>query len=106
MDINKERALQIGIHALIQTASIDAVVDANPQVAIIENGNCKIINYNNDNTRFSIEHPELIEIKRKINGIADKQTKVFELMLNGSEELKQKFINLLEEYKTKNKSTS
>lgn len=106
MDINKERALQIGIHTLIQTASIDAVVDANPQAAVIENGNCKIVNYNDGNTRFSIESPELIDIKKKINGIANKQTKVFELMLNGSEELKQTFINLLEEYKTKNKSTS
>lgn len=97
INVSKDRALQIGIHTIIQTASIDAVVDENPQIAIIENGNCKIINYNDDKTQFLIEAPELLDIKKKINGIADKQTTVFELMLDDSEE-KQEFLALLDKY--------
>lgn len=104
MDITKERAIETGIHVLIQTASIDAVVDDNPQVAIIENGNCKIMNYDENNSKFSIVTPELFFTKEKVEGIADKQTAVFELLLDDSEELKKEFLDLLDKYKNRSKA--
>lgn len=90
---------------MLQTASIDAVVDDNPQVAIIENGNCKIMNYDENNSNFSVETPpELFFTKEKVKGIAGKQTTVFELLLDDSEELKKEFLDLLDKYKIRIKT--
>lgn len=95
--ISKERAIEIAVHAIIQTSRLDTVVDANPQIAVFEKGKCTILNYS-ENGDFLFNKPEILAIKNKINGIAEKQSKVFNLMLDGSEELKKKFTSLLDEY--------
>lgn len=95
--ISKERAIEIAVHAIIQTSRLDTVVDANPQIAVFEKRECTILNYSENGT-FLFNKPEILAIKNKINGIAEKQSKVFNLMLDGSEELKKKFVSLLDEY--------
>ncbi len=97
LDISKERAMEIGIHAIIQTSKVDSVVDDNPQIAIIERGNSRLLNMN-DNGEFSIHIPEITALKQKINGIEEKRTTVFELLLDGSEEIKKKFSEVIDEY--------
>lgn len=96
-NISKDRAIQIGVHTIIQTASIDAVVDSSPQIAVIEKDKCVILNYD-DKDSFCFNKPEIMGIKSKINGIVNKQSKIFELMLDGKDETKEKFIKLLEDY--------
>jgi hypothetical protein len=95
--ISKMRAMEICIHALIQTSRIDAVVDDNPQVALIEEGCSTILNLD-QTSNFNINNPQLAEIKTKINGIAEKQAKIFHLCLDGNDEQKRKLDELLREY--------
>lgn len=97
--ISKERAMEMGIHAIIQTSKIDTVVDDNPQVAVIENDRCQILNMNDDN-EFEIYNSQLQEIKTKINGIAETQAEIFHLCLNGDEGQKNKLTELLREYES------
>ncbi len=100
-DISKERAIEIAVHSIIQTSKLDTVVDTNPQIAIFEKEKCMILNYSKDG-EFLFNKPEILEIKEKINGIAEKQSKIFDLMLDGSEEIKNQLIDLLNKYdKTK-----
>ena len=96
-DISKERAMEIGIHAIIQTSKIDSVVDDNPQIAIFERDNCKLLN-TNDNGEFRLNHAEIDRLRRKINGIEEKQCMVFELLLDGPEETKKKLLEVIDEY--------
>lgn len=96
-NISKDRAIEIAVHSIIQTSRLDTVVDANPQIAILENGKCEILNYSNDG-EFLFNKPEIMKIKDKINGIAEKQSKIFDLMLDGSEEMKKRLVDLLDEY--------
>lgn len=96
-DISKTRAIEICIHALIQTARIDTVVDDNPQVAVIEGGQNTILNID-QNGDFNCINDELMQIKIKINGIAEKQAKIFHLCLDGNDEQKRKLDELLREY--------
>jgi len=101
--ISKDRAIEIAVHSIIQTSKLDTVVDANPQIAIFEKGRCEILNYSEEGD-FLFDKPEILEIKNKINGIAEKQSKVFDFMLDGSEEVKKQLIDLLSEYdRTKKK---
>jgi 20S proteasome alpha/beta subunit len=102
-DISKDRAIEIAVHALIQTSRLDTVVDSNPQIAVFEEEKCEILNYsecddNGVNKAFLFDKPEISAIKNKINGIAEKQTKIFDLMLDGSDDLKKRLIDLLGEY--------
>lgn len=98
-NVTRERAIEIGVHAIICTSKIDTLIDDNPQIAVIENNRCAILN-RDDQGRFQIQKPEITNIKEKINGISEKQSMVFNLMLNGSEELKAKFETLLKEYQS------
>jgi len=96
-NISKERAIEIGVHAIICTSKLDTLIDDKPQIAVIENNQCTILNKDKEG-RFNIEKPEITDIKVKINGVSEKQSTVFNLMLNGSEELKTKFEAMLKEY--------
>jgi len=101
-EITKERAMEIGIHAIIQVSKIDSVVDDSPQLAIIEENKVKLLNMD-DKQHFTLYNNKINEIKSKINGIENKRTDVFNLYLNGSDELKRKMDELLYEYrKSKN----
>lgn len=102
--ITRERAMEIGIHAIILTSKVDSVVDDNPQIAIIERDSLRLLNMN-DNGEFSVENEEIARLKQKINGIEEKRSTVFELLLDGSEEIKKKFSDVIEEY-TKNKESA
>lgn len=104
-DITRERAMEIGIHAIIQTSKVDSVVDDNPQIAIIERDNSRLLNIN-DNGEFSIHNQEITRLKQKINGIEEKRSMVFELLLDGSEEIKKKFLDVIEEYTKSKKSAN
>jgi 20S proteasome alpha/beta subunit len=100
--ISKERAMEIGIHAVIQTSKVDSVVDDNPQIAIIEQVNSKLLNLDDDG-QFKIFNSEIARIKERINGIEEKRSLVFELLLDGSEDIKKKFLEVIEEYKKSQK---
>jgi 20S proteasome alpha/beta subunit len=96
--ISRERAMEIGIHAILLTSKVDSVVDDNPQIAIIERGNSKLLNIDNDG-KFKIFDSKIAKIKERINGIEEKRSIVFELLLDGSEDIKRKFLEVIEEYK-------
>lgn len=101
-DITRERSIEIGIHAVICTSKIDTLIDDNPQIAVIENKQCTILNKDKKG-RFHIQKPEITDIKVKINGISEKQSMAFNLMLNGSEKLRAKFEAVLKEYQDHSK---
>jgi 20S proteasome alpha/beta subunit len=102
--IPKMRAMQICIHALIQTARIDTAVDDNPQVAIIEDRHCALLNLD-ESGNFSVNNSQLAEIKTKINGIAGKQAKTFHLCLDGNDEQKRKLDEILKDYEQNSNSS-
>jgi 20S proteasome alpha/beta subunit len=104
-NITRERAMEIGIHAIIQTSKVDSVVDGYPQIAIIERDNLRLLNMN-DNGEFSVENQEIARLKQKINGIEEKRSTVFELLLDGAEEIKKKFSDVIEEYRKSKESAS
>lgn len=95
--LSKERAIEIGAHAIIQTSKIDAVVDDNLQIATIESNGCRLWNIE-ENGDFNVSNEEILKIKKKINGVGEKQDILFELLLDGSEELTRKFNELIAEY--------
>lgn len=99
--LSKDRALQIGVHALMEVAKIDAMVDDVPQVAVIEDGISKsgvrILNCCPDD-EFRFECPEVEQIKKKLEGIEGKRTQVFHLLLDGTEDAKRKLDEVLKEY--------
>jgi 20S proteasome alpha/beta subunit len=95
--LSKERAIEIGIHAIIQTSKIDAVVDDNPQIATIEPNGCRLWNIEKSGD-FNVSTEEILKIKRKINGVGEKQDVLFNLLLDGSEDIIKKFNELIAEY--------
>ena len=95
--LSKERAIEIGVHAIIQTSKIDAVVDDNPQVATIEEDGCTLWNIE-QNGDFNASNEQIVNIKEKINGVGEKQDILFNLLLDGPDELATSFNKLVEEY--------
>lgn len=99
--ISKEEALEIGIHAITQVATVDAVVDSYPQIAILEKGiganDIKIVNCDEAGT-FHFECEEIGEIKKKVEGIEEKRTQAFRLLLRGPAPLVQRLNKVLGEY--------
>lgn len=96
-DLTVKQAIQLGIHCMVQISRLDSVVDDNPQVAILQNNEINIMNIRNG--EFIMEHPDLMEMKNKINGIEDYRTKVFRLMMSNDDILKTEFKSLIEKYK-------
>jgi 20S proteasome alpha/beta subunit len=98
--LSKERAIEIGVHALIEVSKIDAMVDGSPQIAILADGvsesGLTILNCNGDS--FSFECPEIEKVKKKVEGIEQKRTQVFHLLIDGKEEVKKKLDEALNEY--------
>ena len=94
--------MEIGVHAIIQTSRVDSVVDDNPQIAMIEGNACEILNVNDG--ELDLQNPQISDLKMKINGIAEKQATVFNLMLDGPEEVKRKLDEVLEEYRSNRKT--
>lgn len=99
--ISKDRAIEIGVHALVEVAKIDAMVDDSPQIAILEQKNPKssleIMNRRNDGT-FDFECAEIKKIIDKIAGIEEKRTRAFHPLLDGNQNVKKKFDKALKEY--------
>ena len=95
--LSKERAIEIGVHAIIQTSTIDAVVDNNPQIATIEANACQLWN-KDENDNFILSNEEIVKIKEKINGVGEKQDAVFNLLLDGPEDLIKRFNDLIHDY--------
>lgn len=96
--LSKERAIEIGVHTIIQTAKIDAVVDASPQIATIEANGCKLWNIEK-NGDFNVSTDEIVKIKEKLNGVGEKQDILFNLLLDGSKDIVEKFNKLITEHK-------
>lgn len=96
-----ERAIEIGVYALIEVSKIDAMVDSCPQIAVLEmkdgKPNLNIWNIPKSGD-FIFECKQIEDIKNKLNGIEDKRTKVFHLLLDGTDEIKGKLDLTLEGY--------
>jgi 20S proteasome alpha/beta subunit len=99
--LSKNRAIEIGVHALIEVAKIDAMVDDSPQIAVLEQakGTCglKILNAKADGG-FDFECAEIKKIIDKLAGIEEKRTQAFHLLLDGNDETKRKLDAALQEY--------
>jgi 20S proteasome alpha/beta subunit len=98
-DISKERAMEIAVYAIIQTSKIDSVVDDNPQIAIIEAEVSKFLNAEQNN--FVLSTPEIKKIKQRINGIEENRSLVFEVLLDGPEDIKKELNEVLEKYRNR-----
>ncbi|MGP8125555.1 MAG: hypothetical protein ACLQEQ_06790 [Nitrososphaerales archaeon] len=96
-NLAREQALEICVHAIVQTAKFDTVVDDKPQVAILEDGNCETWNID-QNGDFRIDDERILAIKKKINGIENKQALIFNLMMSNNETVKKKLDETLNEY--------
>ncbi len=99
--ISKDRAIEIGVHALVEVSKIDAMVDDSPQIAILEQKDTapslEIMNRRPDGT-FDFECAEIRKIIDKLAGIEEKRTRAFHLLLDGNEDVKKKFDKTLKEY--------
>jgi len=100
-NMTKERALQVAIHAIIQTARIDSAVDAIPQVALIDNDGSRILNVDAHGWHETI--PQIEDLKKQVNGVATKQAELFDLWLNGPDELRRKLSDVFDEWKGRKK---
>jgi 20S proteasome alpha/beta subunit len=98
--LSKDRAIEIGVHALIEVSKIDAMVDGSPQIAVLGHGvsssGLNILNCDRDH--FDFECPEIEKVKKKVEGIEHKRTQVFHLLIDGKEEVKRKLDEALNEY--------
>jgi len=98
--LSKDRALEVGIHALLEVAKIDAMVDGCPQIAILEEGikpkGLEILNQIPSGFCFEVQPIE--DIKKKLEGLEVKRAQAFHLLLDGSEEVKRKFDESLNDY--------
>ncbi len=86
--MTKERALEVVVHAMVEVSYVDAMVDNCPQIAIIEKAkedkdSIKIINEGKNG--FQVTCKEITDIKEKVNGIEQKRTKIFHMLLDGFE---------------------
>jgi len=101
--LSKDRAIEIGIHALLEVAKIDAMVDDDPQIAVLEKditpSGLHILDRNL--AGFQYDCPDIKAIKTKLEGIEEKRTEAFHLLLDGSEEIKRKLDETLKEYHAK-----
>lgn len=97
-NISLRRAMQIGIHAIVQISLLDAAVDNNVQMAALENGEIRMWNID-DNGQFLEKNDEIEEMKKRINGIESKRATLFDLMLSEEDELKTKVTETLDEYR-------
>src|SRR5260370_5981892 len=99
--ISRDRAIEIGVHALIEVAKIDAMVDDSPQIAILEKkaqtSSLEIMNRRSDDT-FDFECAEIKKVIDKLAGIEEKRTRDFHLLLDGNQDVKKKFDKTLKEY--------
>lgn len=107
--ITKDEALEIGIYAIMQVATIDSVVDDYPQIAIIEKykekkeeKGIKILNCD-VHGNFHFDCIEIDNIKKKINGIEQKRTQVFRLLLRDPQDMANKLDKILQEHEAKQK---
>jgi 20S proteasome alpha/beta subunit len=101
--MSKGEALEIGIHAIAQVARVDAVVDSFPQIAVLEKGispdDVTILNCDSEG-KFHFECAEIDTIKKKVEGIEDRRTQAFRLLLNGSDSLVKRLVKVLEDYES------
>lgn len=98
-DITVDQAIELGVHTIAQISKVDAVVDDNPQVAILRNNQIEIVNYDIGKDDFLIPHPKLEDVKKKVNGIEETRAKVFRLMMSNNETLKNEFKRTIEKFK-------
>lgn len=94
-----EQAIELGVHTIVQISKVDAVVDDNPQVAILRINQIEIINFDIAKDDFLIPHPKLEDVKKKVNGIEETRAKLFRLMMSNNESLKNDFKRTIEKYK-------
>lgn len=102
-EFTRERALEVGIHTLVEVAKADAMVDDYPQIAIIEDGVSEsgllIMNEETegDEKQFHYVCPEIEDIKEKLQGIEDMRTKAFHVLLSGPPKVRKKLEGFLRE---------
>lgn len=89
--LSKERAIELGVHAINEVSKIDASVDSFPQIAILEEGisdsGVKLVNENKDG-EFEIDCKEITTIKKRLDGIEEIRTSVFHVFLDGTKKQK------------------
>jgi 20S proteasome alpha/beta subunit len=100
--LSRKRAIEIGVHALIEVSKIDAMVDDLPQIAVLEDGTTpsglKILNCRQDGS-FDFKCAEIKDIIAKIAGIEEKRTEAFHLLLDGNDDVRRKFDEAIKEYR-------
>jgi len=96
-DITKEKAMELAVYSIIEASKNNVSVDDNPQIAIIGEGGCKILNYE-ENGNFTIQKPEILQIKKKINEISNYNEIAFDILLHGKKDVKDKLTSILKEY--------
>jgi len=98
--LSKDRATEIGVHALVEVSKIDAMVDSCPQIAVLEEGTgtngLMVLNQTQDGFQFDL--PVVKGIKDKLEGIEEKRAQAFHVLLGGTPEVRSKFDEALKEH--------
>jgi hypothetical protein len=91
---SKEWAIKLSVYSIVESARNNYGVDDNPQIALINNEGCKILNYDGEGN-FNFIEPAILDIKNEINGMNKYQRKTFETLLGDNKEKKDKLVNFL-----------
>ncbi len=105
--LSKDRAIEIGVHALVEVSKIDAMVDSCPQIAILESAASAqgLTILNSTGQGFEYNLPTVSTILKKLEGIEEKRSQALHLLLDGSEEVKRKFDEALKQYESSKKQS-
>jgi len=85
-DVTKDRAIEIAVHVLSEVAEVDAMVDAYPQVGILElDGDKATVTVLNEDEggEFNILASYAEPIKGRVKGIEQKRAEIFHAVLDG-----------------------
>lgn len=106
--INRDRAIEIGVRALVQVSKVDAMVDSFPQIAVLEprESGPSVIILNKSEAGFQFECEAIESVKSKLTGIEEKRTQVFHLLLDGSNETKRKLDEAIQDYQNARKASN
>ena len=97
-NLSKEQAIQTAAYCLVEVSKFNVGIDDNIQIATIEDGESKILNYDKDGT-FNFRKPEIVKKRNIAKSIAKQQKIALDILLNGNEKSKGKLEKLLNELK-------
>jgi 20S proteasome alpha/beta subunit len=93
-DLTKKQAIELATYLIINCAENNSAVDDNPQIAIIEEQGCQILNYDKKN-EFRFDIPEILRIKKKMYKINSQYKEMFNKVWKGEEKIKKPLEKLL-----------